>query len=317
MLLARSGCSGRLCSHRALPACPAMKRAAPSAPAAPAAAPDAEPCSSSGHSLSPLAKRARVVAFSAPSHGHRGASTAKSPQQQQQQHLQHQSKDSGGLWLVVGLGNPGAAAAAGVRCTAHHLAPAPTQALARIALARAGAQYERTRCGGAATLWQGQEPHRGHADTRSVAAPACPPCRHNVGFMVVDELAKAYGIECRKLEKSAAVGKGAIEGQQVRRRRGRRAARGAQPAAAHSRGPQGVPPAFSLRFPRRVAGDADNACLQPGPVFGVAPRFVLPRCVVGCAPRAAPAGAAGQARHLHEQLWRGRVRPGQVLQGGG
>ena len=39
--------------------------------------------------------------------------------------------------------------------------------------------------------------------------------RHNVGFMLIDELAKSEGIECRKLEKSAAVGKGEIEGQQV------------------------------------------------------------------------------------------------------
>ncbi len=41
-------------------------------------------------------------------------------------------------------------------------------------------------------------------------------CRHNVGFMAIDELAKAHDIDCRKLEKSAAVGRGMIEGQQVR-----------------------------------------------------------------------------------------------------
>lgn len=57
-----------------------------------------------------------------------------------------------GLWLIVGLGNP-------------------------------GAQYDKT--------------------------------RHNVGFVLIDELARSEGIDCRKLEKSAAVGKGEIEGQQV------------------------------------------------------------------------------------------------------
>ncbi|GLI59692.1 hypothetical protein VaNZ11_001637 [Volvox africanus] len=39
--------------------------------------------------------------------------------------------------------------------------------------------------------------------------------RHNVGFMVLDELARAAGIDCRKLEKSAAVGKGEVQGKQV------------------------------------------------------------------------------------------------------
>jgi PTH1 family peptidyl-tRNA hydrolase len=39
--------------------------------------------------------------------------------------------------------------------------------------------------------------------------------RHNVGFMVIDELARAENIECRKLEKSAAVGRGEIGGRQV------------------------------------------------------------------------------------------------------
>ncbi|GLC33765.1 hypothetical protein PLESTB_000113100 [Pleodorina starrii] len=39
--------------------------------------------------------------------------------------------------------------------------------------------------------------------------------RHNVGFMVVDELARQAGIDCRKLEKSAAVGKGELQGRQV------------------------------------------------------------------------------------------------------
>ena len=39
--------------------------------------------------------------------------------------------------------------------------------------------------------------------------------RHNVGFMVLDELARSEGIECRKLEKSAIVGRGEIAGRQV------------------------------------------------------------------------------------------------------
>jgi PTH1 family peptidyl-tRNA hydrolase len=36
-----------------------------------------------------------------------------------------------------------------------------------------------------------------------------------VGFMVIDKLASMEGIDCRKLEKSAAVGRGTIEGQEV------------------------------------------------------------------------------------------------------
>lgn len=39
--------------------------------------------------------------------------------------------------------------------------------------------------------------------------------RHNVGFMVIDYLARYESIDTRKLEKSAAVGKGAICGKQV------------------------------------------------------------------------------------------------------
>ncbi|MEW5315357.1 MAG: hypothetical protein WDW38_006794 [Sanguina aurantia] len=37
--------------------------------------------------------------------------------------------------------------------------------------------------------------------------------RHNVGFAVIDALAKREGIDCRKLEKSAAVGRGEVCGQ--------------------------------------------------------------------------------------------------------
>ena len=39
--------------------------------------------------------------------------------------------------------------------------------------------------------------------------------RHNVGFMVIDELARSESIDCRKLEKSAAVGRGEVAGRQV------------------------------------------------------------------------------------------------------
>lgn len=39
--------------------------------------------------------------------------------------------------------------------------------------------------------------------------------RHNIGFEVVDALAREAGIDCRKLEKSAAVGKGEVCGKQV------------------------------------------------------------------------------------------------------
>lgn len=39
--------------------------------------------------------------------------------------------------------------------------------------------------------------------------------RHNIGFMVVDELASQFDINTKKLEKSAAVGKGMIAGKEV------------------------------------------------------------------------------------------------------
>ena len=39
--------------------------------------------------------------------------------------------------------------------------------------------------------------------------------RHNIGFKVLDELARLEAIDCRKLEKSAAVGKGSMEGYPV------------------------------------------------------------------------------------------------------
>ncbi|GFR49518.1 hypothetical protein Agub_g11561, partial [Astrephomene gubernaculifera] len=62
------------------------------------------------------------------------------------------AEDDGGMWLIVGLGNP-------------------------------GAMYENT--------------------------------RHNVGFMVLDELARQASIDCRKLEKGAAVGRGELAGRPV------------------------------------------------------------------------------------------------------
>lgn len=39
--------------------------------------------------------------------------------------------------------------------------------------------------------------------------------RHNVGFMVVDALARSEGIDMRKLEKGAAVGRGEVAGKRV------------------------------------------------------------------------------------------------------
>eukprot|EP01024_Parvocaulis_polyphysoides_P051583 TRINITY_DN50870_c0_g1_i1.p1 TRINITY_DN50870_c0_g1~~TRINITY_DN50870_c0_g1_i1.p1 ORF type:complete len:248 (+),score=28.19 TRINITY_DN50870_c0_g1_i1:108-851(+) len=45
--------------------------------------------------------------------------------------------------------------------------------------------------------------------------PTYDKTRHNVGFMVVDALAKKYGISMKKLEKSAAVGRGVIKGCKV------------------------------------------------------------------------------------------------------
>ncbi len=39
--------------------------------------------------------------------------------------------------------------------------------------------------------------------------------RHNIGYMVVDELSRLEGIECRKLQNSAMVGRGEIHGSQV------------------------------------------------------------------------------------------------------
>eukprot|EP00775_Hariotina_reticulata_P009741 gene9741-9899_t len=45
--------------------------------------------------------------------------------------------------------------------------------------------------------------------------PRYEKTRHNVGFMLVDALARAAGIDMRKLEKSAAVGRGEIRGRKV------------------------------------------------------------------------------------------------------
>ncbi|KAG1677034.1 hypothetical protein FOA52_001203 [Chlamydomonas sp. UWO 241] len=39
--------------------------------------------------------------------------------------------------------------------------------------------------------------------------------RHNVGFMVVDDLARSEGIELRKMEKGACVGRGVVSGRQA------------------------------------------------------------------------------------------------------
>eukprot|EP00798_Chlamydomonas_sp_ICE-L_P010254 gene10254-8172_t len=39
--------------------------------------------------------------------------------------------------------------------------------------------------------------------------------RHNIGFMLIDELARMESIDCRKLEKSAAVGRGEMCGKKV------------------------------------------------------------------------------------------------------
>ncbi len=58
------------------------------------------------------------------------------------------------------------------------------------------------------------------AGTQTMRRSLCAR-RHNVGFMIVDELARAHSIDCRKLEKSAAVGKGTIAGKQVRTAQGR------------------------------------------------------------------------------------------------
>ncbi|GIL89083.1 hypothetical protein Vretimale_16195 [Volvox reticuliferus] len=104
---------------------------------------------------SPPSKRRRVqpVAAGSPSAqttviaAPKNASAAKA-----QAKPQHAKPQEDGLWLIVGLGNP-------------------------------GSNYDDT--------------------------------RHNVGFMVLDELAGQAGIDCRKLEKSAAVGKGEVQGKQV------------------------------------------------------------------------------------------------------
>lgn len=45
--------------------------------------------------------------------------------------------------------------------------------------------------------------------------PRYEKTRHNVGFMVIDTLARSEGIDMRKLEKSAAVGRGEVAGRKV------------------------------------------------------------------------------------------------------
>lgn len=45
--------------------------------------------------------------------------------------------------------------------------------------------------------------------------PRYEKTRHNVGFMVVDSLARSAGIDMRKLERSAAVGRGELHGRKV------------------------------------------------------------------------------------------------------
>lgn len=44
------------------------------------------------------------------------------------------------------------------------------------------------------------------------------PCRHNIGFDVLDEFARSRDIELRKLEKSAVLGKGSVGSRQVGQR---------------------------------------------------------------------------------------------------
>lgn len=45
--------------------------------------------------------------------------------------------------------------------------------------------------------------------------PRYDKTRHNVGFMVIDSIARGAGIDMRKLEKSAAVGRGHLHGRKV------------------------------------------------------------------------------------------------------
>lgn len=75
---------------------------------------------------------------------------------------------------------------------------------------------------GLAYMGMPEDPHRNvpqlPRDARTTARQPYP-----ITFsppQVIDELAAAAGIDCRKLEKSAAVGKGELQGKQVWRRAG-------------------------------------------------------------------------------------------------
>ena len=117
--------------------------------------------------------------------------------------------------------------------------------------------------------------------------------RHNVGFMVIDQLARSESIDCRKLEKSAAVGRGEIGGRQVGGDMGGRCGGIQVMSGGHVFSQNNLNALASL-----VGFVADN-------VTANLTTHVTPL----------RAGPAGETRHLHEQQWGKCWCVSQVLQG--
>jgi hypothetical protein len=58
-------------------------------------------------------------------------------------------------------------------------------------------------------------PNHQHPQPTTRLFTLVPQLPHQVGFMVVDSIARSAGIDMRKLEKSAAVGRGELHGRKV------------------------------------------------------------------------------------------------------
>ena len=122
--------------------------------------------------------------------------------------------DKDGLWLIVGLGNPCVC----VLCSHGHTTyciltvASGYPSVTKSPLMRSLMAISDDKISGYSHLFIYLISY-----LQSIDCPGSnyDRTRHNVGFMVIDTLARSEGIECRKLEKSAAVGRGEIGGQTV------------------------------------------------------------------------------------------------------